>query len=102
MLLIAAHKSAIELIYARRIKNCQYLNKNFYKNDRNFTEWKCFYGFCIKKCSFIQFGYCVKSSQLNREGIGSNLGPRNFTIKKALQAPSHEHHSRYGDSEGTS
>ena len=43
---------------------------------------------------------CVKASQLTREDIKSNPGPRNYAIKKALLASHHQGHSRYGDSAG--
>ena len=46
---------------------------------------------------------CVKVSQLTqltREGIESNPGPRNYAIKKALLASHHQGHSRYRDSAG--
>ena len=42
----------------------------------------------------------VKASQLTREGIESNPGPRNYAIKNALLASHHQGHSRYGDSAG--
>ena len=42
----------------------------------------------------------VKASQLTREGIESNPGPRNYAIKKALLASHHQGHSRYRDSAG--
>ena len=42
----------------------------------------------------------MKASQLTREGIESNPGPRNVAIKKALLASHHQGYSRYGDSAG--
>ena len=42
----------------------------------------------------------MKASQLTREDIESNPGPRNHAIKKALLASHHQGHSRYGDSAG--
>ena len=42
----------------------------------------------------------MKASQLTREGIESNPGPRNYTIKKALLPSDQQGHSRYGDSAG--
>ena len=77
-----------------------------YKKNRNLTEWTCFLKVLIlaNVPSFnlaINLDYkCVKSSQLTREGLESNPGPRNYVIKKVLLASHHQGHSRYGDSAG--
>ena len=46
------------------------------------------------------YNKCVKASQVTREGIASNPGPRNYTIKKSLLPSDQQGHSRYGDSAG--
>ena len=63
-----------------------------YKKNRNLTEWTCFLKVLIlaNVPSFnlaINLYYkCVQSSQLTREGLESNPGPRNYVIKKVLLA----------------
>ena len=103
---IKAHRTVIGLFCSRRIKKSRCLIKNSYKKDRNLTEWTClFQGLVlVNVLSFnlvINFHYkCVKASQLTREGIENNPGPRNYAIKKALLASHHQEHSSYGDSAG--
>ena len=42
----------------------------------------------------------VRATKLTCEGVESNPGPRNYTIKKTIQASHHQGHVRYGRSAG--
>ena len=106
MLPIEAHRTVIRLFCSRRIKKSRCLIEKSYKKDRNLTKWTCFFKILVlaNVRSFslaINLHYkCVKTSQLTREDIESNPGPRNYAIKKALLASHHQGHSCYGDSAG--
>ena len=42
----------------------------------------------------------VRLTKLTCEGVESNPGPRNYIIKKTIQASHHQGHVRYGRSAG--
>ena len=42
----------------------------------------------------------VRATKITCEGVESNPGPRNYTIKKTIQASHHQGHVRYGRSAG--
>ena len=100
---IEVNRSVIGFFYSRRIKKIVCLIKNSYKKDKNLTEWKCFFEALVLTNVFsfnlaINLHYAsVKVSQLTRESIESNPGPRNYTIKKALLTSHHQGYGRYGD-----
>ena len=47
----------------------------------------------------MHYGF-VRATKLTCEGVESNSGPRNYTIKKTIQASHHQGHVRYGRSAG--
>ena len=47
----------------------------------------------------MHYGF-VRATKLTCEGVESNSGPRNYIIKKTIQASHHQGHVRYGRSAG--